>query len=140
MTKEKEGEDLRITNTSIMKQDHGSKAPVPGNIEDLLTGPEQVLEIAEAVKESDPDANDIDKHIFNRIIVSDEASDNEDDKQKKARANEPMAIGYEMDNFIRNLNSEQTRLKSKSLTTILEMQNDESDNRIVPYFKSQVVG
>lgn len=83
-----------------------------------------------AVKETVPEEDPIDTHIFNRIICPDEIdSDDEEDLSKKgsSKRNMDYFTSPEMDDFIFNLAKEQRRLKSKSLTTIYELQNNENE-------------
>ena len=82
--------------------------------------------IALAVKETIPEEDPIDQHIWNRIICpDDQGSDDEDVMSKQPSNKRYQEHGHfaspEMDEFIFNLNNEQRRLKSKSLTTIYEL-------------------
>ena len=88
-------------------------------------------DVALAIKETIPEEDPIDIHIWNRIICPDDQdSDDESLISKKASSKRYQEHGHfaspEMDEFIFNLNNEQRRLKSKSLTTIYELQNNEN--------------
>ena len=68
---EKHTKDSKAAKTKLMKSDHGAKGQIPEHMEDLLTGQEQVHGIALAIKETVPEDDPIDTHIFNRIMNPD---------------------------------------------------------------------
>ena len=96
-------------------------------MEDLLTGSEQVHVIAEAVKETNPEEDKVDTFIYERIICSDDDNASVSD-QPHSKMRSKITELTDMDDFINNLHSEQKRHKSKSLTTIYEMQNNEIED------------
>jgi len=106
--------DSKEVRSKLMKSGKGAKGQVPEHMEDLLTGQTQVHGIAEAVKESIPEEDPIDMHIYDRIICSDE--DASDEELQLARLTSAVRTlrtpvsSPEMDEFISNLNYEQKRL------------------------------
>ena len=134
---------MKASKTKLMKSSHGIKGDGPDHMEDLLTAPEQVHGIAEAIKEIDPEEDRVDKYILKRILSSEDDADSESNQSlsKSGRRGNRMTQAMDMDNFIQNLHHEQRRHKSKSLTTIFEMQNNEiedhnNNNDFVPAFGS----
>ena len=62
-----------------MKSDKGAKGQKPEHMEDLLTGQEQVHGIALAIKETVPEEDPIDTHIYNRIMNADQHDSDDED-------------------------------------------------------------
>ena len=83
---EKKPAELMASKTKLMKSSHGTKGDGPDHMEDLLTAPEQVHGIAEAIKEIAPGEDRVDKFILKRIICSEDGSDDSESEKSLSKS------------------------------------------------------